>query len=139
MAGYTTRDFAPGYVDDLLHRAEDRMPEVITIDADALDAGNVGNTSVLRKGLVLCKVTLTGKYVPYSSVGADGSENEATAVVLAFDTRMDGEDDKLSTAYFDAKLKPEGPKFTSTTNADAFDWTTPGLSGRLVIVDTRVV
>jgi len=141
MAGETSRDLVAGSRDDLLHRAEDRMPEVVTIAAAAVDPANGLNNGglTLRKGLVLCKVTTTGKYMPFLSTATDGRQLPATAVVLAYDTRMNGTDDMLSAAYYDAKLKPLGPKFTTVANATAFNWNTAGVSGRLVIVDTRVV
>lgn len=45
----------------------------ITVDAGARDSGNTPDTT-LRKGLVLGKVTASGKYKEYDDGAADGTE-----------------------------------------------------------------
>ena len=45
----------------------------ITIDKDARDAGNTPTTT-LRKGLVLGKITASGKYAQYDDAASDGTQ-----------------------------------------------------------------
>jgi len=52
----------------------------ITIDKDAADAGNTPTTT-LRKGLVLGKITATGKYAQYDDLASDCTE--VAACILA--------------------------------------------------------
>ena len=44
------------------------------IDGSARDAGHTSNTTVLRPGLILGKITATGKIVEWDSGAVDGSE-----------------------------------------------------------------
>jgi hypothetical protein len=44
------------------------------IDGSARDAGNTGNTTVLRKGLVMGQITATGKWKQFDSGAGDGSQ-----------------------------------------------------------------
>ena len=48
----------------------------LTVDSSARDSGNTPTTT-LRKGLVLGKVTATGKYKEYDNGVADGTETAA--------------------------------------------------------------
>ncbi len=49
------------------------MDEGVTIDSSARDSGNSPDTT-LRKGLVLGKITASGKFAQYDSGAADGTE-----------------------------------------------------------------
>jgi hypothetical protein len=44
------------------------------IDGSSVDAGNTGNTSVLRNGLIMAQVTATGKWKPFVSGQTDGTQ-----------------------------------------------------------------
>lgn len=44
------------------------------IDGASVDAGNTGFTNVLRQGLVMARVTATGKWRPFNNAGVDGTE-----------------------------------------------------------------
>ena len=46
----------------------------VTIDSAARDAGNTGKTTTLRPGLVVGKVTATGKCKQYDASATDGTE-----------------------------------------------------------------
>ena len=63
----------------------------ITIDAAAVDAGNTPTTT-LRKGLVLGKVTATGKYKQYDPNATDGTETAALILVDEVDMLQDSTD-----------------------------------------------
>lgn len=54
----------------------------VTIVSTALDAGNTGETHVLRAGLVLGIVTASGKYVEYDDDGTDDGRRTAKAVLM---------------------------------------------------------
>lgn len=56
------------------------------IDANAIDSGNSGSTWRLRPGLVLGKITATGRYTNYSPTATDGSQ--VAGAVLAYGLRM---------------------------------------------------
>jgi hypothetical protein len=45
----------------------------ITIDSTVVTADGTGN-KIIKKGMPMAKLTASGKYVPYNSEGADGSE-----------------------------------------------------------------
>ena len=49
--------------------------KVVTIVSTALDAGNTGQTHILRAGLALGRITASGKYKEYNAAGGDGSED----------------------------------------------------------------
>ena len=57
----------------------------ITIDQGARDAGNTPQTT-LRKGLILGKVTATGKYAQYDDLASDGTE--VAACILADEVNL---------------------------------------------------
>jgi hypothetical protein len=60
----------------------------VTIDANASDAGGTPTTT-LRKGLVLGKVTSSGKYKQYSNAAVDGTE--VAAGILDDETNLVGD------------------------------------------------
>lgn len=57
------------------------MSKTVTIVSTALDAGNTGQTHILREGLALGRVTASGKYKEYNAAGGDGSE-DCDAILL---------------------------------------------------------
>ena len=63
----------------------------VTIAAAAVDAGNTPTTT-LRKGLVLGKVTATGKYKEYDPSASDGTETAALILVDQVDMLQDSTD-----------------------------------------------
>lgn len=46
----------------------------IAIDSAAITADENGD-KIIKKGMPMAKLTASGKYVPYNSAGADGSQN----------------------------------------------------------------
>lgn len=50
------------------------MTRNITIDATAVDAGNTGQTHILREGLILAYSTSVSAYVHYQAAGANGTD-----------------------------------------------------------------
>src|SRR5947199_5987994 len=56
------------------------------IDAAATDVGNSGQTGVLRKGLLLGKITSSGNLTAYSATATDGSN--VVVGILARSYRM---------------------------------------------------
>ncbi|QSF42666.1 head decoration protein [Paenibacillus tianjinensis] len=46
----------------------------ITIDSAAITADGNGD-KIIKKGMPMAKLTASGKFVPYNSAGADGSQN----------------------------------------------------------------
>lgn len=53
----------------------------VTIDAQAADAGNTGNTHKLRRGLLVAKITSGGNFKEYTPAASDGTET-AVAVLM---------------------------------------------------------
>ena len=45
-----------------------------TVDNSARDSGNTGKTTTLRPGLVMGKITSSGKYAQYNASASDGTE-----------------------------------------------------------------
>jgi len=61
------------------------------IDGAARDAGNTGNTTVLRPGLVMAQITATQKWIQYTPGASDGSEIPAGILTeLGLNTQMQG-------------------------------------------------
>jgi len=58
------------------------LTKEVTIDGASVDTGNTGQTNKLRKGLLMAKVTSTGKYIDYLDGEADG---RGTAVGILMD------------------------------------------------------
>lgn len=54
------------------------------LDGATRDTGNTNNTNTLRPGLVLGKITATGKYTQYNPVATDGSQVAAAILMQAF-------------------------------------------------------
>jgi len=63
----------------------------VTLVSSAVDAGNTPTTT-LRKGLVLGKVTASGKYKEYDPSAADGSETAVLILVDEADMLQDSTD-----------------------------------------------
>ncbi|MBF84957.1 MAG: hypothetical protein CL489_10900 [Acidobacteria bacterium] len=120
MAGYRNEEYADTQVDDLLaHTDFQSLP--IVIDKDARDQTN-DTTTELRKGLVLCKVTATGKYKEYDNDASDGTEDASTAVILMQPISLNTTDDQPATALVRAIVKADAPIFHDSAAATAFTW-----------------
>ena len=68
----------------------------ITIDKDAVDAGSTPTTT-LRKGLVLGKITASGKYAQYDDNASDGTET--AACILADEVNLLDEDGNVQDSH----------------------------------------
>lgn len=68
----------------------------ITIDKSARDTGNTPQTT-LRKGLVLGRITATGKYAQYDDSASDGTE--VAACILADEVNLLDEDGNAQDAH----------------------------------------
>jgi Bacteriophage lambda head decoration protein D len=66
-------------------------PGTFTIVSTALDAGNTGQTHILRRGLVLGRVTASGKLVEYDDDGTDDGRRIAFAILIAQVDLKDGD------------------------------------------------
>lgn len=53
------------------------------VDGASRDNGNTGNTTVLRPGLIMSRVTATGKWRPFVSGASDGTQF-ARGILLSF-------------------------------------------------------
>lgn len=61
------------------------------VSGAALDAGNTGNTTVLRPGLIMAQITASGKWTTFVSGNSDGSEiPRGILFSLGLNTQMDG-------------------------------------------------
>jgi len=54
----------------------------MTIDASAVDVGNIDQTHILRKNLILGKITASGKLVAYDETGTDDGRRTAYAILV---------------------------------------------------------
>jgi len=50
------------------------LTKKVTIDDTCIDAGNTGQTHILRAGLPVGEITATGKFAHYASGASDGTE-----------------------------------------------------------------
>lgn len=85
--------------DDLLASTKGGEPVTVVIDTVARDANSPEGDTVLRKGLVLCRLDSNGKYKEWDADASDGSQDEATALVLAHEVRHIDDADQVATAY----------------------------------------
>jgi hypothetical protein len=80
------------------------------IDGAARDVGNTGNTTVLRPGLVMARLTATQKWTTYVTGGSDGSELPLGILCeLGLNTQMSGgnADRFLATIMVKGNVNPE--------------------------------
>lgn len=80
--------------DDLLWSTNGLHVISVMLDKAAVDTGNAGNTSLIRKGAVLVPVTATGLYREYDDDLVNGQQLTANAVILFNDVRVDGVTDQ---------------------------------------------
>ncbi len=71
--------------------------ETVTVDKDSVDAGNTGNTTNLRPGLVLVKAASSSRYVPVDHSDAPLSSAVVAGQVGILDHYLDTRD-KTGTA-----------------------------------------
>ena len=114
MAGYNNSDVVRVFVDDLLASTEDLEKITIMLDALAEDADN-DDPTLLRKVLVLVKDGDT--YVQY----AGAADSEQSAVVLEYDVQMDGTNERLASAFFQATFN-ESALILAAAVAGDFEW-----------------
>lgn len=80
------------------------------VSGAARDAGNTGNTTVLRPGLVMAQITATGKWIQYTPGASDGSEiPRGILTEFGLNTQLDGADaDRfLATIMVKGNINPE--------------------------------
>lgn len=80
------------------------------ISGAARDVGNTGNTTILRPGLIMAKLTATQKWTTYVTGGSDGSELPLGILTeLGLNTQMDGADTDrfLATIMVKGNVNPE--------------------------------
>jgi hypothetical protein len=105
LAPYQGLNLSPGMLAET-YSAEHDLSDIIygplhlalylnhaVIDGASRDAGNTGYNTVLRHGLIMAKVSATGKWKPFVSGASDGTEY-ARGILLAFglNTQYDGAD-----------------------------------------------
>lgn len=81
------------------------------IDGASRDVGNTVDTTVLRPGLIMAKLTATQKWVPFVTSGSDGSEQPAGILtLLGLNMQMDGvnTDRFLATIMVGGNVNPSG-------------------------------
>ena len=87
----------------LLARDGDNQDIKIHVAPSARDAvGGHTPTTILRQGLILCKLTSganAGMYAQFNSGASDGSEDSSTAVILDFDLEVDTVEGNAAAAY----------------------------------------
>jgi hypothetical protein len=93
---------------DLIFSTEKLVEIPIVIDTAARDAGNTGNTTYLREGLVLAPVTATGKYKEFDTNNSDGTEISANLVILGYDVLDIDDGDASAMAYSGGDFKSAG-------------------------------
>ena len=88
---------SPPDIDKLLARtAPQPVLMTVTIDSSAVDSGATV-TNQLRRGLLLGKITASGKYAQFDDEASDGTEVSADAVVLAESVVLTDPEDSEST------------------------------------------
>jgi hypothetical protein len=87
------------------------------VSGAARDAGNTADTTVLRSGLIMAKITATQKWIQFTSGASDGSEIPLGILcVLGLNTQMDGanQDRFLATIMVKGNVNPEALCIGST-------------------------
>lgn len=84
MAGHRASDTDVVLNDNLLFSTENLVEIPIVVDTAARDTGNTTTTN-LRRGLVLAKVTATGRYKEFDTNNADGTQLSTDIVILSAD------------------------------------------------------
>lgn len=87
------------------------------ISGASRDTGNTDDTTVLRPGLIMARLTATQKYVPFATGGSDGSEQPiGILTILGLNTQMDGAntDRFLATIMVGGNVNPEALCIAST-------------------------
>lgn len=80
------------------------------VSGAARDAGNTGNTTVLRPNLIMAQITATGKWIQYTPGASDGSEiPRGILTEFGLNTQMDGADTDrfLATIMVKGNINPE--------------------------------
>ena len=106
-------DLRPGYSsegaglsgDELLASTQDLQYISITIDSSAVDTTNTGNTTYLRRGLILYPDSGVGDRYTEFDAAAAGSTLSVNAVVLAEDVPNIDNGSVPAKAYFSATFK----------------------------------
>jgi hypothetical protein len=91
----------------------------VIIDGSARDAGNTGYTTTLRPGLLLGKVTSTGRFKQWNPAATDGTQFVAGVLMHAIHTQRTGEDQNRFTGYvlFGGNVKTSGLVIAADTDA----------------------
>ena len=71
-------------------RWEDQRKFTGLIDGAARDTGNAGDTSVLRAGLIMGRVTSSNKLKQWDPTATDGTEEPLGLLGLSVNTQTDG-------------------------------------------------
>jgi hypothetical protein len=104
MAKSFTANASAREIQNILVSTEGHEIIYVNVSKDARDAvGGHTPTTVLRQGLVLCKITSgpeINKYKEFDNSETDGSEDESTAVILEHDLEIDTVNGTVAAAYF---------------------------------------
>lgn len=106
---------SPEVADDLL-LSSNYVAKSVMIATAARDSGS-SPTTTLRKGLMLAKITASGKYAEFISTETDGTEDEEGAVILAYDVDV-SDGDVEATVYFQGMFR----KNKVLLNGETFVW-----------------
>ena len=109
--------------DDLLYSTSNKQEVTVCIDKDAVDAAHSGNTRYLRRGLVMAKVSATGKYRQYDDGASNGTELEDDVVILGQDVLLNGTDDQTAMCYRAAVVRKNALIYKDGGAEAAIDWT----------------
>lgn len=100
LPGHTGQNALLFIEDDLLASTEASEQIDIVIATAARDAGHPEASTHLRRGLVMSKITASGKYSQFLSTNGDGTEVSAEIVILGYEVRDIDLGDKSAMAYF---------------------------------------
>lgn len=75
------------------------MTRNVTIASTAVDAGNTNQTHILRAGLVLGRITSSGKFVAYDAAGTDDGRRDARCILLDQVDLKDGDPGAAATDH----------------------------------------
>lgn len=100
LPGHTGADAILFIEDDLLINTEASEQMDVIIDTATRDTDHPEANTHLRKGLLLGKVTASGKYKEFDSGNGDGTQISADVVVLGYEVRDIDLGDRPAMAYF---------------------------------------
>ena len=120
--GYQGQQMSPVSHEELLLYTQNEMVVTKTILGSTQDPTNPEGATILRPGLVLGKVSASGKYTHWRSGATNGTQHEETAVILRDRIEVDGTNDQPASCLIRGHFNLGMIKFHTPAEASSFVW-----------------